>query len=136
MNPDEISSFWEIIMAQPEAERHLFLQEHWLSQEDRHLNALIAYNQVDEENIAWFRKMAEFYVHKYRATKEDSDIEAAEQYMELIKLTKQSKYPLADIRKQRERVQWERRKLAKMKSELPTEPEPFSSPSENSNPTS
>ena len=41
----------------------------------------------------------------------DDNIELAQKYIETIKLIKGQRYSIADIRKQREKIQWEKKSL-------------------------
>lgn len=109
-----MKSYWQMVMDMPEPERKVFLQEERVKDEQRHLEWMIECNKTDDQFIELCKHKARSAVLDYNMLKEESSLEVAELWMETANNTKEGKHTLQDIRKQRERVQWERRKLKTM----------------------
>lgn len=104
----------QIEMAMPELERKHFIQEQRVAEEQYRLDWMVHSNKQDDDRVQWFSHMAREYVTRYEEDEDDKHLVAAEQYTEMAKLTKEMRFTIGDIRKQRERVQWQRRKLNQM----------------------
>lgn len=115
-----------LVMDMSKEDRAIYWQEDRVREEEHRLQWMIDQNKSDDEFIAWCVAKAKQYVNDYETFGEEEKwIKPAEEYTELAKAYKQNKYSIAEIRKQRERIQWEKRKLnqiRKQSSKPSTEP--------------
>lgn len=95
-------------------ERQVFLQESHIQQQEAELQSMVDQNKQDLALAAEFSQQAKVFVEG-----DESELAQAELCAELATLTKRKRYSIGDIRKQRETVQWEKKKLKGMIS--PTE---------------
>jgi hypothetical protein len=109
-----MKSYWQVAMAMPEAERKVFLQQEVVASEEKWLQRMIDSNRSDDDMIAYFSSQAYKYVKEYESSKDEMHIELAEAYTETAQSVADNKYKISQIRKQRERVQWEKTKLNQM----------------------
>lgn len=113
-------AFFQMAYTLPEDERRAYFEEAWVKEEESRLQWMIDSNKRDDELVEWLTSRARYYVELYGDSGDDKHLEAAEDYADMARLTKESRYSIGDIRKQRERIQWQRRRLNQAK--LSTEP--------------
>lgn len=121
-----MKSYWQMVMAMPEPERRYFLQEERVKEEERYLQWMIDCNKDDDADVVEFTHRARAAVIDYEMLHDESVLDIAEAWTTLAQSTKANKFTIKDIRKQRERVQWEKKKLSQM-TKPPTEQSPSSS---------
>lgn len=124
-------TYWPVVMDMPEDERKVFLQEERVKEEQRHLDWMIEQQQVDDEFYRTAIRNAKGNVQDYNMYKDMPDADKllhnAKLWHEIAISTKENRYTIQDIRKQRERVQWEKKKLTQLQTRLnkkPTSEEP------------
>lgn len=105
MSDTEDASELEILKAMPDRGK-LFLAKQALKAEEQWLAYMVECNKEDDAIIEQFVQSAR------NCVEEDED--TAETYMQLAKEIKASRYPIADIRKQRERIQCHRKRVTKL----------------------
>lgn len=119
-------SFWQMAMALPEDERKVFLQEERVREEERYLAWMLEQIKVDDEFYAKAIHSAKGYVQDYNMYKDMPDAEQllknAELWHEVAVGTKENRFTIKDIRKQREKVQWEKKKLTQLQTRLNKKP--------------
>jgi hypothetical protein len=106
-----LKSYWQMVMDMPVDERRIFLQEERVKEEEAHLQWMINSNHSDDEFIAMAVQKSKTALIDYEMFKTDVTLEIAELWAEIARGTKLNRFTIADIRKQRERVQWEKKKL-------------------------
>ena len=122
-----LKTYMQMVYDLTPEERVIFYQEERVTQEEHRLQYMIEENQRDEAFAQRFIRDAELYMDNYTTLGEPGEetsegwLQTAELCAEIAKGTRANRYTMGDIRKQREKVQWERRKLNKM-TKPPTEP--------------
>lgn len=105
----------QFVMAMEPGERKLFYQEQRVDEEERYLHWMIQSNKTDDEFIATATSKAKALMQNIQMYgHEDSWLEQAELWTEIAHGTKANKFTLKDIRKQRERIWEQKRKLKTM----------------------
>lgn len=125
-----MKSYWQMVMAMPADDRQYFLQEEKVKEEETYLQWMISCNRRDDNAMTEFTHRARSAVSDYEMLNEESLLDKAEAWTTLVSSTKANKFTIKDIRKQRERVQWQKKKLKQM-TKPSSEPKPSSSRSEN-----
>ncbi len=119
-------TYWRMVMDMPEDERKVFLQEERVKEEQRHLDWMIEQQQVDDEFYRTAIRNAKGNVQDYNMYKDMPDADKllrnAELWHEIAISTKENRYTIQDTRKQRERVQWEKKKLTQLQTRLNKKP--------------
>ena len=105
---------WQLVMDMPEDERAYFLQEERVTEEQQTLAQMVHSNKECDEMVAWYRQAAAKRLWAYSQYGGDDNLEAAELYTAAAKNIRRDKYTIAAIRKQRERIWQERKKLRAM----------------------
>lgn len=106
----------ETLEAMTPGERKLFFAQERVESEEYWLQFMIDTNKQYDIYSTDYINLAKQKMSDYELTGEDTDLELAEQYAELAKSNREIKYSIADIRKQRERVQWAKKKLNQIKT--------------------
>ena len=119
-----MKTYWQMVMALPEPERRYFLQEERVKEEERYLQWMINCNRDDDDSVVEFTHRARSAVLDYEMLHDESLLAIAEAWTSLAQSTKANKFTIKDIRKQRERVQWEKKKLNQM-TKPSTEPSQY-----------
>ena len=119
-----MKTYWQMVMALPEPERRYFLQEERVKEEERYLQWMINCNRDDDDSVVEFTHRARSAVLDYEMLHDESVLDIAEAWTTLAQSTKANKFTIKDIRKQRERVQWEKKKLNQM-TKPSTEPSQY-----------
>jgi hypothetical protein len=109
-----MKSYWQMVMAMPLPERRYFLQEERVKEEERYLQWMIDCNHNDDVDVEEFTHRARSAVVDYEMLHDEKVLDIAEAWTTLAQSTKANKFTIKDIRKQRERVQWEKKKLSQM----------------------
>ena len=106
-----LKSYWQVVMDMPEPERKVFLQEERIKQEESYLQEMINQNYSDDDFITMAIHKTKSALIDYDIFKDTTLLEAAELWAAIAQSTKAKRFTIADIRKQRERIQWEKKKL-------------------------
>ena len=105
-----------MVMDMSPEEKAIFYQEKRVAEEEHRLQYILDDMQHDDNFIRYCSQKAKMYVEFYEETSEDNYLETAEQWADTAKLSKQHRYNISDIRKQREVIQWQKKKLNQMTS--------------------
>lgn len=103
------------LMSLPDDERRVLLLEQWVKEAEVELEQMIESNKRDDDDIAFMRKQVKLAAVEYVNDGDEAMFRKSKDYSELIVLMRRSRYTIGEIRKQRERVQWRRKQLDKMK---------------------
>ena len=106
-----LKSHWSMVMGKPLDERLRFLQEERIGEEEQYLEWMIDSNKGDDEAIVALTNEARSIISSYEMLQEESLLNRAELVAEFARSIKDNKFTIRDIRRQRERVQWEKKKL-------------------------
>ena len=119
-------SYLQILNDMEEGERKLFLQNDDVVNSKRWLEQMLATNQQLEDHAKHFYKLAQQSVMDYQMFKGDPGseklLERAEFYKDLALNLASSKYSIKDIRKQREQIQWEVRRMNSLEKTIGSKP--------------
>lgn len=117
-----------LVMDMTPEEKAIFFQEQRVADEEHRLQYILDDMQRDDNFIHYCTKKAKEYLEHYEESSDDKYLETAEQWAELAKLSKQHRQSVSDIRKQREVIQWQRKKLNQMIVSQSSEQSQSSSP--------
>ena len=106
-------TYWKLVMDMPKPERMVFLQDEKVKEEEDWLDWMITSNKNDDIIIENYANTARELIQDHEMYELDT-LDRAEQYMDIVRSTKELRYSIADIRKQREKIQWERRILTEL----------------------
>ena len=101
------SAYLQLLLDMPEEERRLYLLEELANDAEQYLKQMVNSNYDDDDLVQQFVQSALSVL--------DDNQELAELYTKAAQLTKSSRFTIADIRKQREKIQWQKRQLAEAK---------------------
>lgn len=106
---------WQLLVSLPKPQRLYQLQLDKIREEESYLKQLISWNKEDSQQIKHFTNLARQAVADFQLYKDVKYLEYADSCLEVAKSLKKERYSVAEIRLQRERVQWEKQKLKEMK---------------------
>ena len=110
-------AFWQLALAMPEPEQSIFLQEEWVKEEEQRLEWMLDCRKRDTRLLEDITARATEHVQQYEKTSDEKHLTAAEEWVGIARSIKETRFTIGDIRKQRERIQWERTKLTKLRGE-------------------
>lgn len=113
-----LKSWAQMYLSLPEDERRVYLQEERVADEEQYLSQMIESNRESDDLIRYATRKARSLVLDYEELNDKPMLEHAEQLAEFAELVKADKYTIGDIRKQRERIQWQKMKLASLRNQL------------------
>lgn len=97
--------------------------EYRLEEEQRWLEFMIDSNRRDDETAAMCVQEARDAVWLYQQDSDESHLVTAEAFEELARNLKENKYTIGDIRKQREKIQCQKKELtSEQERKQPIEP--------------
>lgn len=103
------------------AERKWYLQLEVIRSEEEYLNRMIHTNKELDELATYAIKRSKQCLEDYTIYKDSKFLQESEEWLEIAKDIKLSKYTIKDFREQREHIQWEKKQLqltTKQKNEL------------------
>jgi hypothetical protein len=118
----DMKSYWQMVMDMPEPERKVFLQAERVKQEEHYLQWMIESNKVDDSWVSMALHRSKQAVADYELYKDEAVLETAELWVQIAQDTKEHKFTLTDIRKQRELIWQEKRKLKTMQQNAEQSP--------------
>ena len=113
-NMRDMKSYWKMVMAMPEPERKVFFQQERVHDEEHHLELMVESNKLDEEYISEVTRRAQTAVADYELHHDESLLTEAELWADMALHVRQTRYTIANIRKQREIIQCQKKKLKMM----------------------
>lgn len=110
-----LNNAMEILMALPKGERQYFIQQERVTEAENYLEWMINQRQQDADFVKQAVQKAQQAVNNYELYNDITALQHAELWSEIAQGTTNNMFTIANVRKQRERVQWEKRKLKQMK---------------------
>lgn len=105
---------WQYLMSLTKEQRQYELQLDKIREEERHLNWMIETNKDSDNLILECTNRARQAIANYELYDDKDSLDSADSWTQVAQGLKGTRFTIADIRKQRERVQWERKKLNQM----------------------
>ena len=101
--------------AMTEEDRAYFLQEEMVHAEERSLQWMVDQNKADDELIKLCTSKTQQAMKDYELFGSQDALDEAEDWLLIAKDTKEHRLTIGDIRKQRERIWQEKKKLQQMR---------------------
>lgn len=105
----------EILMALPKGERQYFIQQERVTEAENYLEWMINQRQQDADFVKQAVQKAQQSLNNYELYNDITALQHAELWADIAQGTTNNMFTIANIRKQRERVQWEKTKLKQMR---------------------
>lgn len=110
-----LNNAMEILMALPKGERQYFIQKQRVTDAENYLEWMINQRQQDADFVKQAVQKAQQALNNYELYNDITSLQHAELWSEIAQGTTNNMFTIANIRKQRERVQWEKRQLNQMR---------------------